>query len=115
MVARHGPPESCHVIAAHAGQWTGRVEFELWSPRGWRAGVAELVVRRDVVEVWTRRPLGTFHRNEFRAWLHRRHDGPLAADDVEWDVVQGRFIVRLAGSGPYPLPDGVRDQLLIVL
>jgi hypothetical protein len=65
--------------------------------------------------VWTRRPLGTFHRSELRAWLHRRLDGPFAADDVEWDVVQGHIAVRLAGSGPYPLPDDVRERLLTVM
>jgi hypothetical protein len=84
--------------------WIGRVEFELWSRRGWRVGVAEIVVRRDVVEISARRPLGTFHRGELTAWLRRRHDRPLAADDVVWEIVRGLVAVRLAGSGPAAVP-----------
>jgi hypothetical protein len=73
--------------------WIGRAEFELWSRRGWRVGVTEIVVRRDVVEIWARRPLGTFHRSGLKAWLHRRHDRPLAADDVVREIVRGLVAV----------------------
>lgn len=91
--------------------WTGSLDFELYTPRGWRTGVAELRVRRDVVEVWTNRMLGTFDRDELRAWL-RVHRAPLAADDVIWTVVRQAFAVQLDGSDPYEVPETVTAALL---
>jgi hypothetical protein len=103
-----------HSRAGEAALWTGRLAFELYSRRGWRAGVAELVVRHDTVDVWTRRPLGTFHRGELRRWL-RVQDGPLTSDDITWLVVRSAFAVQLAGSDPYGLPDDVANHLLRML
>ena len=98
----------------HAAPWTGRLTFDLWSPRGWRAGVAELIVRRDVVEVWTRRQLAIIHRDDLRRWM-RSLDGPLTVDDVTWLIVRSACAVQLAGSAPYEVPDDVVNHLLRVL
>jgi hypothetical protein len=97
--------------ATAAAPWTGRLVFDLYTRRGWLAGTVELVVRRDIVEVWTRRQLGLFDRDVLRRWL-RHHTTPLVDEDVTWTLVRSQFAVQLAGSAPYSVPDDVTAILL---
>lgn len=91
--------------------WTGPIELELVSARGWRHGVAEIVVRADTVEIWVRRQMALLHRAQLRDWL-RRHREPLAQDDVVWTVAGGRFALSIDGSEAYLVPLEVTDELL---
>lgn len=95
-----------------AARWTGQLELELVSARGWRHGVAQIIVRVDTVEIWTRRQVALLHRAQLREWLCR-HRVPLAQDDVVWTIVEGgRFALSVDGSDPYLVPLEVTDELL---
>lgn len=92
--------------------WTGLLELELVSARGWRHGVAQIIVHVDTVEIWTRRQVALLHRAQLRNWL-RRHREPLRQDDVEWTVIAGgHFALSVDGSEPYQVPLEFTDELL---
>jgi hypothetical protein len=95
--------------------WTGRVEFDLLSGRGWRVAVVEVVVRIESVTLWCgNRTLAVMDRDLFREWLIHPRQG-FEIDDVTWSAQNSDTCISIDGSIPYVVPQGTVQHLTAVI
>ena len=91
--------------------WTGRLRFDVTTPKGGHLGMLELVLRREDVEVvYAGRNLAVLDRERLRRWL-RRPLRPLDCDDVVLDMNGRRVTMAMDLASPLPLPDRIVTQL----
>jgi len=94
----------------HLPVYTGRWEFPVHGTLGWPIGLAEFVLRRDVLEVWyTHRCVAVVDRRRLRAWIDRTPS--LRADDVTWTARIVDLAVSFGSMPPHPLPPELADVL----
>jgi hypothetical protein len=100
-----------------AQPWTGILGLDLRNGRDWSAGILEVDVRPDTVEIRHQgRMIAAMHRDRFREWIIRPGELPYLADETRWSVQAGitALTIRPGGYTYQVAPESLANLLAVM-